>query len=103
MLITTVSELLGASKRMSSAFDIVFIEDTANIIDSVGGEPSVIVAARDSDCSGVIESGELSVFIQDSDDPEVTDLFTALTKRGRDLISNTFYFDTLSLATVTNN
>ena len=83
---------------MSSAFDIVFIEDTAYIIDSIGGGPGVIVAARDADCSGAIESGELSIFIQDKNDPEVTDLFTALTKRGRDLISNTFYFDTLLAA-----
>jgi len=85
-----VSELLGTYEGISSAFEIVFVGDTAYIMDSVGSQPDVILAARDVNGNGVIDSGELSIFLQAGNDLGVTDFFAALTKIDEKLVTITF-------------
>jgi len=101
-LSTLVSELLGTYENISSAFEIVFIGNTAYITDSVGGEPDVILAAQDTNGNGQIDSGELRILLSASDNYGVDDFFSALTKIGQDLVISTFSFDPSSLWTLNN-
>jgi len=85
-----VSELLNKPPGISSAFEIVFIGDIAYIADSAGGNFNIL-SAQDTNGNGVIDSGELRIFLSlDNNDVGVTDFFTALTKIGPDLITSTF-------------
>ncbi|MEO0825510.1 MAG: PEP-CTERM sorting domain-containing protein [Cyanobacteria bacterium J06639_16] len=60
---------LKALNPNSSAFEITFIGDVAYIIDSVGIETNVIYRAEDKDGSGVIEAGEATVLIDETQAP----------------------------------
>ncbi|NEQ98528.1 MAG: hypothetical protein F6K30_17710, partial [Cyanothece sp. SIO2G6] len=57
---------LKAVNPNSSPFEITFIDDTAYIIDSVGGDPNVIYRAQDLDGSGMVETDEVSVLVDES-------------------------------------
>lgn len=78
------SELLGVEPNRSSAFDITFIGRTAYIADTMGGEPDTIFSARDRNRNGVIDSGELAIFIDDTN-PFGVPVSTGLTSSGKDL------------------
>jgi len=60
------ASLTGTDPNRSSAFDIAFIGKTAYIADTMGGEADVIFRARDRNNNGVIDAGELSVFIDEN-------------------------------------
>jgi len=74
---TILQDLMPEGAAASSAFELVFLGDTAFISDSNGGKP-LILAARDSNKNGVIESNEAYVLI-DENNPFNVQLFWALT------------------------
>ncbi|MEM8697957.1 MAG: Ig-like domain-containing protein [Pseudomonadota bacterium] len=49
----------------SAAFDLTFIGDVAFVMDSAGGEPSVVLRIEDLDESGDISADEVTTFIDD--------------------------------------
>ena len=58
----------GVPENRSSAFDITFVGDTAYIADLMGGESDTIFVAHDDNNNGVIDEGELNVFIDDDNE-----------------------------------
>ncbi|MEL6351882.1 MAG: hypothetical protein AAFR58_08960 [Cyanobacteria bacterium J06627_28] len=60
---------LKAVNPNSSPFEITFIGDVAYIIDSVGGDPNVLYRAEDADGSGVVETSEVSVLLDETTIP----------------------------------
>jgi len=85
-----VSELLGEVQYISSAFELVFIGDTAYIMDSAGGY-FLILAAQDTNENGQIDSGELRILLSESDSFGVDDFFSAATKLGPDLVVASYF------------
>jgi len=51
----------------SSAFDLSFIGDVAYLTDTVGGDPDVVWRIEDTNDDGVIDAGEATVFISDTE------------------------------------
>ncbi|MEM7579262.1 MAG: DNRLRE domain-containing protein [Cyanobacteria bacterium P01_A01_bin.80] len=60
---------LKALNPSSSPFEITFINDVAYIIDSVGIDTNVIYRAEDTDGSGSIEAGEVTVLVDETTAP----------------------------------
>lgn len=78
------SQTIGADPGVSSAFDIVFSGRTAYIADTVGRESDVIFRAQDRNRNGVIDAGELNVYI-DANNVFGAPVSTGLAAQGRDL------------------
>lgn len=57
---------LKALNGSSSAFEILFDDDAAYVIDTAGSDSNRIYRAQDLDNSGAVDSGEVSVFIDDT-------------------------------------
>lgn len=72
------SQVIGADPNVSSAFDIAFLGSTALIADTVGRETDVIFSARDRNRNGVIDQGELGVWL-DADNVMGAPVSTGLT------------------------
>lgn len=75
----TTSLLVG-----STAFEMVFIDDTCYFADSLGGAPDAIYRARDDNGSGTIETGEFNIFI-DETSPYGVGIFSALATDNKSL------------------
>ena len=72
-LSTLASTQLGGDipENKSSAFDITFVGDTAYIADLMGGETNTIFRAQDNNSNGIIDTDELTVFIDGNNEYDV--------------------------------
>lgn len=77
-------EVIGAGPNVSSAFDIVFVDDAALIADTVGRETNVIFRAHDEDESGSIDANELTVWL-DADNEWGAPVATGMAVLGEDV------------------
>lgn len=81
---TLASQVIGAGPNVSSAFDIAFVGSRALIADTVGRETDVIFQAKDLNRNGVIEEGELGVWL-DAENTMGAPVSTGLAVRGKNV------------------